>query len=258
MASPFPGMNPYLEQPDVWHEFREAMCHTIMAELARALPDPYYVRGDATVYIREEASADRRAAGRPDVFVSGPDRDGGHAGGAASVAAPARTLLPEVDTFAETTIEIHDSRRRRVVTAIELLSPSNKDPNDDYRRYAGKRLAYLRAGASLVEVDLLRGGTRPRTIRPLPPADYYVLIARPDQRPAAAVWPVRLHQPLPEIPVPLAPPDPDVRLDLQRVLHAAYDARSFGKFVYNGRPDPPLPDADADWARELLAQPSAA
>lgn len=254
MPSPFPGMNPYFEQPDVWHEFHEAMCHTVMAELSRTLPDPYYVRGDATVYVREPDAADRRMVGRPDVFVSGRPHDGPAvaAPAGATITAPAQTLLPDVDTYTETTIEIHDSRRRRVVTAIELLSPSNKDPNDDYRRYAAKRLAYLHAGASLVEIDLLRGGTRPRTLRPLPPGDYFVLVARPDRHPAADVWPIGLRDPLPEVTIPLAAPDPDVRLDLQAMLHAAYDARSFGKYIYDAGPTPPLLPADAEWARELV------
>jgi hypothetical protein len=250
MPSPFPGMNPYLEQPDVWHEFHEAFCGAIMTELSRSLPEPYYVRGDATVYVREWEESERHALGRPDAFVSGPA--GSTGASAATLVAPARTVLPEADTFTETTIEIHDSRRRRVVTAIEVLSPSNKDPNDDYRRYATKRLAYLHSGASLVEIDLLRGGTRPRTLKPLPSGDYFVLVARPDQHPEAGVWPIALRQPLPKIPIPLAPPDADVLLDLQQMLHAAFDARSFRKFIYEAEPAPPLSKQDAEWARSVL------
>jgi hypothetical protein len=243
-------MNPYLEQPDIWHEFHEAFCNAIMAELSRSLPEPYYVRGDATVYVREWEESDRRALGRPDAFVSGPAGSSGAA--AATLVAPAQTVLPEADTFTETTIEIHDSRRRRVVTAIEVLSPSNKDLNDDYRRYATKRLAYLHSGASLVEIDLLRGGARPRTLKPLPPGDYFVLVARPDQHPEAGVWPIQLREPLPKIPIPLAAPDPDVSLKLQDILHAAHDARSFRKFIYEGEPEPRLSKEDASWAQEAI------
>jgi hypothetical protein len=245
-------MNPYLEQPDVWHEFHEAFCGEIMTHLSRSLPEPYYVRGDATVYVREWNGSERHPLGRPDAFVSGAAESAGAS--VATLAAPARTLLPEVDMFTETTIEIHDSRRRRVVTAIEVLSPSNKDLNDDYRRYASKRLAYLHSGASLVEIDLLRGGTRPRTLKPLPPGDYFVLVARPHQHPEADVWPISLRQPLPPIPIPLAALDPDVSIDLQAMLHAAYDARSFRKFIYDGEPTPALGSEDAAWARGLLAK----
>jgi hypothetical protein len=219
MPSPFPGMNPYLEQPDVWHEFHEAYCGAIMTELSRSLPEPYYVRGDATT---------------------------------ATVVPPARTRFSEADTFTETTIEIHDSRLRRVVTAIEVLSPSNKHPDDDFDGYATKRLKYLHSGISLVEIDLLRGGTRAQALKPLPPADYFVLVARPDQHHETYVWPIALRQPLPTIPVPLAPPDPDLPLDLQQILHAAYDARSFRMFIYEAEPTPPLSNDDAEWARSVL------
>lgn len=251
MPSPFPGMNPYFEQPDVWHEFHEALCGEIMAELSRSLPEPYYVRGDVTIYVRDWDEAQRRPLGRPDAFVSGPaagGSGGGSSPGTATLAAPVTTVLPELDTFAETTIEIHDSRQRRVVTAIEVLSPANKDPNDDYRRYATKRLAYISGGVSLVEIDLLRGGTRPRTLKPLPPCAYVVLIARPPQHPEAGVWPVQLREPLPVIPVPLTPPDADGQLDLQKMVHAAYDGRSFRKFIYEGTPSPQLSREDSEWA----------
>ena len=61
-----------------------------------------------------------------------------------------------------------------------------------------------------------------------------------------------IRDPLPGVAIPLAAPDPDVRLDLQAMLHATYDARSFGKYIYDAGPTPPLPPADADWARGLV------
>lgn len=248
MASPFPGMDPYLEQPDVWHEFHESLCSAILAHLAGRLPDPYFVRGDATIYVKDDDGGERRL-GRPDGFIGGVARTNEMTAATAVLPAPATTVLPDPDSYTETTIEIHDSRRRRVVTAIEVLSPSNKDPNDDYRRYAAKPLAYLRAGVSLVEIDLLRGGERPRTLRPLPPCDYVVLVARAADHPSAGVWPIQLRDRLPEIPVPLSPPDADVTIDLQAMMTAAYDSRSFRKFIYDGEPSPALGGEDAVWAK---------
>lgn len=61
-----------------------------------------------------------------------------------------------------------------------------------------------------------------------------------------------LRDRLPVIPVPLLPPDADVPLDLQAVLHRTYDAADYGKYVYAEEPEPPLPEEDARRARQFL------
>jgi hypothetical protein len=65
------------------------------------------------------------------------------------------------------------------------------------------------------------------------------------------LWPVRLRQPLPTIPVPLAAPDVPVCVDLQELLNGTYDAGGFSRFIYEGEPEPPLMGQDAEWARAL-------
>ena len=57
---------------------------------------------------------------------------------------------------------------------------------------------------------------------------------------------------LPVVPVPLRSPDPDSRLDLQEILHRIYDAAGYEKYIYEGRPDPPLGPEEASWARPYL------
>ena len=66
------------------------------------------------------------------------------------------------------------------------------------------------------------------------------------------MWPVRLRDPLPVVPVPLRPPDPDAKLDLQKVVHDVYDAAHYGDYVYTGAPQPPLHPEEAAWAREIM------
>jgi hypothetical protein len=44
MPSPFPGMDPYLEAPDIWPDFHDALAGEISSELNRTLPRPYYAR----------------------------------------------------------------------------------------------------------------------------------------------------------------------------------------------------------------------
>ena len=81
---------------------------------------------------------------------------------------------------------------------------------------------------NFVEIDLRRGGQRPRPPE-LPPCDYYALVAHVDQWPDVGMWPIPLRAPLPRIPIPLSSPDPDAALDLQDVLNAAYDDVDLGR-----------------------------
>src|SRR5438270_712694 len=83
----------------------------------------------------------------------------------------------------------------------------------------------------LIKIDLRRGGTRPSP-PDLPNCDYYALVSRCNERPRVGVWPLRLRDRLPVIPVPRTPPDPDVPLDLQALLHRVYDAADYGKYIY--------------------------
>ena len=69
MPSPFPGMNPFLEQDDVWHDFHERFIPA-MADVLAAQVDPHYiVKIDEHVYIHELGESDRRLVGRPDVTL---------------------------------------------------------------------------------------------------------------------------------------------------------------------------------------------
>ena len=79
----------------------------------------------------------------------------------------------------------------------------------------------------------------------LPPCDYYAMVSRVEHRPKAQLWPVRLRDQLPVIPIPLREPDPDLRLDLQEVLHRVYDAAGYVKYIYDSEPVPHLAPEDA-------------
>ena len=148
-------------------------------------------------------------------------------------------------------VEIRDRRRRELVTVIELLSPSNKRPGPDREQYLGKRGQLLSSSAHIVEIDLLRGGP------PMPSADrpdcsYSVLVSRVEPRPLAEFWPIGLRDRLPVIPVPVRPPDPDARLDLQEILHRIYDVAGYELYIYDGHPDPPLDPDEAAWTQTFV------
>ena len=137
---------------------------------------------------------------------------------------------------------------------IELLSPSNKYSGTDREQYLGKRGEILASRTHLVEIDLLRGGPR-MPFGSLPECAYYVMVSRVEERPEADLWPIRLRDPLPILPIPLRDPDPDVRVDLQAVLHRVYDAARYGNYIYEGSPHPALSAADAAWARQVAGLP---
>jgi len=247
-------MNPYLEQDDAWHSFHERFCTRLADELVSATGPRYLVKLDENVFLHELGSEDRRLLGRPDVVLdplAGGRGDRSSSAVAPTVAtAPAYANLPAVDLERLTYVEVRDARSRRLITAIELLSPTNKTLGSDRDQYLAKRARFIQQGVNLVEIDLLRGGAR-TPMEGAPPCDYVVMVARPTEWPRAGIWPIRLRDRLPEIPIPLADPDPDVRVSLQDLLHGIYDAAGYDRFIYAGEPDPPLA-ADAEWARQFL------
>jgi hypothetical protein len=151
-------------------------------------------------------------------------------------------------------VEIRDVAGRALVTAIEVLSPTNKR-GSGREEYLAKRSRLLLSQAHLVEIDLLRAGTRVPMRDPLPPARYYVFVSRADTRPLSDVWPITLVEPLPVIPIPLLAEDGHVPLDVQATFTAVYDQLRLDLAVdYSSPPDGPLSAEEAAWARELLGR----
>jgi hypothetical protein len=166
-------------------------------------------------------------------------------------------LLPDQDTLRLSRIAIRDRVRRRLVAAIELLSPNVKQAGSDREQYLAKRNAINHSPAHLIEIDLLRGG-RPMPMQNLVDSDYRVMVHHAPHRPRVGVWPIRLREPLPTVPIPLTAEHDPVMLDLMPPLHAAYDAAGYRKYIYTGTPEPPLHPEDAAWAKALADPANAA
>jgi Protein of unknown function (DUF4058) len=150
------------------------------------------------------------------------------------------------------TVEIRDTANRQLVTAIELLSPSNKR-GDGRAEYLAKRRRILLSTAHLMEIDLLRQGQRPPMREVLPDAPYFVFLSRFENRPITDVFPITLHDPLPIVPVPLLTGDPDVPLDLQAALRTIYDLLGYDLAIDYLQPaEVPLPHEQDAWAHGLL------
>lgn len=251
MPSPFPGMNPFLEQEDVWSDFHNRFIPAAADAIGPQVQPAYIVKIDQNVFV-QEPEEDTQAFVRPDVFVTEDLGQLAAAPGMVAVARPSRARiisapLAEKDVF----LEIRDAKDRKLITAVELLSPSNKEHGATREQYLSKRNTYLRSGVHLVEIDLLHGGQR-MPLAPRPRGDYCVVVSRAPERPEADVWSIGLREPLPTIPIPLQPGDADAHLDLQAVLHRVYDAAGYGHYMYRSQAEPALSAEDQQWAEEVL------
>src|SRR5262245_40791399 len=157
MLSPFPGMDPYLEDTTIWPDFHTTLVVAMRADLNPRLPKGYIASTDRHVWIE----GNRRRRGRePDLLVTGRKKKGAVAEGASpvAVASPRMITLPLRERKGRPYLKILDLRDRRVVTVVEPLSPSNTTARPDHEDYLAKREEYLASGVNLVEVNLLRGG----------------------------------------------------------------------------------------------------
>ncbi|WP_337176738.1 DUF4058 family protein [Paludisphaera sp.] len=247
MPSPFPGMNPWLEHPEVWHDFHSAYLPLLRRQLARQVSPRYVVKIDENVYIHDE-EADVQGRFRPDLGIIHRGTVASVRPAAGPIAAPVQLRLPVEDVERLPYLEIVDARGGELITVIELLSPTNKRRGDNRASYLAKRRAILAGDVNLVEIDLLRAHP------PMPPADrppcaYSALVVRRGRGSVAEFWPIGLRDPLPIIPVPLNEPDGDATLDLKAALDEAHDDAAYQYRIYDETPTPPLSPEEEAWAR---------
>jgi Protein of unknown function (DUF4058) len=263
MSSPFPGMDPFIEACGPWGDFHTKLIGEIERALAPLLPERYVVRAGERAYVVLGTSAGRAAHSMPpDIAVAEPRRRARRqqastavAERPAPIAAPAMMRALIETEFRETFLEIRELRpRHRLVTSIEVLSPSNKrEDSPGWARYLRKRQAHLAGHANLVEIDVLRGGRRMPMADDWPESPYYVLVARKEESPRCAVWEAHFMAPLPEVPVPLAAPDPDVPLALQPLIDAVVARSRYEEDIdYRTALRPRLRPDEAVWVKSRL------
>ncbi len=253
MPSPFPGMDPYLEGPNIWEDFHASLAREIRDQLAPYLRPRYYAALTPHVTYDEVTIQETRLA-KPDVSVlKASDRP--LVGAAVAIApAPLTSLVTFEELIKEQSIEIREVGTDLLVTAIGILSPVNKRPGHEaFEAYQRKRRDLLRSSAHLMEIDLLRSGRRPPLVTPLPDAPYFVFLGRADYRPKVEIWPLRFQDSIPVLPVPLLEPDPDVPLDLGRAIQTVYDQAAYDLRIDYHQP-PPKPDLAPEDGRWLEAR----
>ena len=250
MPSPFPGMDPYVENP-AWTAFHFALSGEILRYLAARLSPRYFVSAEERFVVDIfSGGLVQTATIRPDVGVVSDVESYENVATLVRPPLELATVMPE--SVPHVTVEIRDVQNRELVTAIEVLSPTNKR-GEGYTEYVTRRGRVLLSRAHLLEIDLLRSGQRVPMQQPLPNSPYFVFLSRVEKRPLTDVWPIGLDQPLPTVPVPLLPGDSDIPLDLQAVFTAVYDLLRYRQALnYQGRPPLPLEGKWAAWAEERL------
>lgn len=255
MPSPFPGMDPYIEN-QLWEDFHLTLIASLREALIPQVRPHYVVRVEERVYI-ERVPAEETAYIRPDVtLLESAESAGAFTSPAATATAiaPVMMVLPQPERVREVFLTIRPRDSLDVLTVIEVLSPGNKRARSDGRReYLQKREAVLQSDTHLIELDLLRGGERLPTLHTLPPGDYYAFVRRRQRRFQAAVYAWSLRHPLPPIPVPLVETTAEAGLDLQALFTTLYDRAGYDYGLNYRRPlVPPLSEADQTWAQQLL------
>jgi hypothetical protein len=256
--NPFPGMNPYLEEH--WTDVHPTFLTHARSQLQKQMPSSLVVRVEQYIHVDEETDESGRK--RPDISISekawgGGDPNDVSAPLATTIAEPVRITMPRPTPRR---IVIKDDVGH-VITAIELLSPSNKAGYDAVV-YAEKRGQLLAAGVNLVEIDLVRRGGLAATLfdeegimgklgwSDLPP--YAVTVVSGDDHSGFSMYPIRLQEKLPAFRVPLRLKDMPAVLDLQPLINQCYVEGAYWHIDYTRPADPPLRGEDEAWADELL------
>lgn len=262
MPSPFPGMDPYLEDPALWPDVHHRLISIIGEVLTAKLRPHYFARLEQRLYVSDETDPGRSSVIIPDVRImvaaeqpwSESSWSGDDGGVAVIEPITATTLL--IDDICEMRVEIIDSHSRSVVTVIEVLSPANKIPAAAGRKsYSDKRLEVMQSPSHLVEIDLLRGGDPMPIGETFPRCDYRIHVSRVADRPQGKPWMFGVRDRLPDVPIPLKPIDPDVMLPLRAILDTAYERAGYDLDIdYCREPVPPLQGTDVKWANKLLVE----
>jgi len=249
-------MDPYLEAS--WRDVHSRLIIYLTDTIQDALPPALHARVEERIVL--ELPEGLSGGGLfPDVRVIAASSDLPPAGPGQGTAMQPIICEAEGEPITEGYIEVIDAEScNKVVTVIEILSPTNKTPGDSLDAYRCKQRQITQSDTNLVEIDLVRAGKHVLAV-PLanvPPKKrqaYMICVRRATARGLAEVYPIGLNQRLPAIKIPLRPGDDDIVLDLQPLADQAYRRGRYDKTIdYNKDPVPAFGAKEAVWADELL------
>jgi hypothetical protein len=259
MLSVFPGMDPYLENPELWSAVHNRLIVAIADELVTNLSEKYRVEIEKRTYWSLDESS--VLVGLPDVTIAAsrisdrnPVESTSASTSAVAVVEPETVVVPISEEVNERYLEIREVATGRVVTAIEVLSPKNKRSGEGRTAYENKRNQILSSLTHFVEIDLLRSG-KPFPIGATNLGDHRILICCSDQRPKGDLYAFGIRQPIPKVPIPLLTNDISPILDLQKLLNQVYDRGRYHLAIdYATAPTPALSPADRRWFEEQMGE----
>lgn len=255
MPSPFPGMDPFLERPEIWPDFHDRLI-TYISEALQPLLRPRYVAltQDRLFIVESERPI------RPDISILEMKPPNNEYSETAALRAGRVTAVVEFyrEELKQPYIEIIEpASGNRVVSSIEVLSPDNKAPGAGMTSYLRKQQELWDSGANLVEIDLLAAGVRSTRVERSRAAHvierrYLVTVTRASPT-RCEFYGIGLHESLPNIFVPLTPGDDDVILDLQSAFQRTYDSGPYPQLLYYDQPAPSsLNKSESEFVRQVL------
>lgn len=221
MPSPFPGMDPFLEDDKVWPAFQHHLTASLYQILLPNLIDRYRARIGQRQYATEMP-----------LFTS---------------------VIRE--EHCEEFIEVRQRNDNRLVTLIEVVSPTNKTTAVGRDAYHERRREARSQSASIVEIDLVLQG-KPMldySREGLPEWHYAVTVTRAMQPERHEIYTATLQKRLPRFKLPLALDDRDTVMDLQAAFTRSFDQGGFGaQLDYQSGPKSVAEDADRRWIDDML------
>ncbi|MEM7062398.1 MAG: DUF4058 family protein [Cyanobacteria bacterium P01_B01_bin.77] len=247
----FPGMNPYLEHPDLWPEIHPQFVSALANLLQKQVSDRYNVIIRKRVY---------RVSGEDSLVVGQPSQEPCSGANAPDSQQPIPTYIAVPQTIQEDYIEIIDHKIGTTVTIVETLTPQKKRPGRGRENYEQRCEAIFGGDTHFVEIDLLRGWEPISAYGPSD-IDYRVLVSRSNQRPKAEMYTWQVNAPIPPLTLPISRPQDgegaqaSCTVDLKQALDDACAGSTFDFSInYERDPIPPLHSDANQWLATLLEQ----
>jgi hypothetical protein len=216
-------MDPYLEEERLWPVFHHHLISCLYQVLLPGLVDRYRARVAERHYVTEQA-----------LFTS---------------------IIRE--EHREEYIEIRQRSDGRLITLVDMASPTNRTTAAGRQAYLNKRTEARTAQANLVEIDLVLQGQPllDYSRDGLPEWNYAVTVTRATQPERHEIYTATLQKRLPRFRLPLAADDRDTVLDLQAAFSRCYDqAGLVAKINYQRDPPTTLSEENKGWIGQHLRQ----
>ena len=146
-----------LKMSSSWEGFHGQWPAVIVQKLGQILPDQFVA--EPRVHLGSQAEIDVATFDTDDLVSNGLEEAHSSGGVATAVWAPAlpslavETELPDCDEYE---VRVYDMQRgRRLVAAVEIVSPANKDRAEHRRLFVAKCAALLQQQVSVVIVDVV-------------------------------------------------------------------------------------------------------